>query len=345
MDAPIVNILVRKFIKNTLDYYRPIRREVRFQYLYNRTRNTKMANFTEDGNASSTLTQTSIFSAGTGIFLFAINISLSFTAFLGNALILIALPQVSSLHTPSKLLFGCLAVTDLGVGLISQPLFAISILSYVTEINLNIHVFASKVHRASSLILCQVSMFVSTAISVDRLLALLLGLRYRHLVTLKRVRAVIYCFWFISVSIMFIQLFLSFFVASITAEVLVVLCLVISLSSYTKIFLTLRQQQAQVQAHLQGQPNRGESTLNIARYKKTVSSIAWVQLALVACYVPFVVCNIIAKLSGFRDSDRIALNCISTLLYLTSSLNPLLYCWKMGELRKAVTVTIRQFCC
>ena len=282
MDAPIVSklIVVKTFRKNTLTRHRPIRREVRFQYLYNRTRNTKMANF-----------------------------------------------------------------TDLGVGLISQPLFAIFILSYVTETNLNIHFFAPKVHRASSLILCQVSMFASTAISVDRLLALLLGLRYRHLVTLKRVRAVISCFWFISVSVMFMHLFLSFFVASIAAEVLVVFCLVISLSSYTKMFLTLRQQQAQVQAYFQGQPNRGESPLNIARYRKTVSSIAWVQLALVACYVPFVVCNIIAKLSGFRDSDRIALNCISTLLYLTSSLNPLLYCWKMGELREAMKVTIRQFCC
>ena len=65
-------------------------------------------------------------------------------------------------------------------------------------------------------------------------------------------------------------------------------------------FLTLRQQQAQVQTHVQGQPNRGESPLNIARYTKTVSSIAWVQLALVACYVPFVNCNIIAKLSGLE---------------------------------------------
>ena len=301
-----------------------------------------MANFIEGGNASNTLTQTSIFSEGTGTLLFAINISLSFTAFLGNAVILLALRQVSSLHPPSKLLFGCLAVTGLGVGLIPQPLF---ILSYVTETNWTIYFFALKVQRASSLVLCQVSMFASTAISVDRLLALLLGLRYRHFVTLKRVRVVISCFWFISVSVMFMKLFLSFFVASIAAEILVVFCLVISLSSYTKIFLTLRQQQAQVQAHVQGQPNRGESTLNIARYKITVSSIAWVQLALAACYVPFVICNIIAKLSGFRDSDRIALNCISTLLYLTSSLNPLLYCWKMGELRKAMKVTIRQFCC
>jgi len=52
----------------------------------------------------------------------------------------------------------------------------------------------------------------------------------------------------------------------------------------------VRQHQAQIQEHVQqGQPNEQTlpSPLNIAKYKKTVSSIAWVQLALVACYFPF----------------------------------------------------------
>ena len=53
----------------------------------------------------------------------AVNIVLSITASLGNILILIALRKVTSIHPPTKLLFQCLAITDLGVGLISQPLF------------------------------------------------------------------------------------------------------------------------------------------------------------------------------------------------------------------------------
>ena len=46
------------------------------------------------------------------------------------------------------------------------------------------------------MILCCVSVSTSAAISVDRLLALLLGLRYRHVVTLRRVRVVIIFTWF-----------------------------------------------------------------------------------------------------------------------------------------------------
>ena len=49
----------------------------------------------------------------------AVNILLSITAFVGNSLILIALHKESSLHPPSKLLYRCLATTDLLVGLVT----------------------------------------------------------------------------------------------------------------------------------------------------------------------------------------------------------------------------------
>ena len=302
-----------------------------------------MANFNVDGNATSTLNQISFLPADIGVFLFAINTCLSFTAILGNALILIALRKVSSLHPPSKLLLGCLAVTDLGVGLTSQPLFAIYILAIVTEINWIIS-FLAKVFPASSFLFCGVSIFTSSAISVDRLLALLLGLRYRHFVTLKRVNVVISCLWLAAFSIMLISLFYSYFVALTVAVVLSLVFMVISVFSYTKIFLTLRHQQAQVQAHVQGQPNIRGMPLNVARYKKTVSSIAWVQLALVACYAPFVI-SVIRSLSDYSVTTAIAFYLTTTFFYLNSSLNPLLYCWKIREVRQAVKATIRQFCC
>ena len=44
------------------------------------------------------------------------------TSFPGNLLIIVALQKVTSIHPPSKLLFSCLALTDLCVGIILQPL-------------------------------------------------------------------------------------------------------------------------------------------------------------------------------------------------------------------------------
>jgi len=124
----------------------------------------------------------------------ALNIFLSITASLGNALILIALHKVTSIHPPTKLFLRCLAVTDLCVGLLVQPFYATFLLSRIKEVS-------ESVVNVLSWILCGVSFLTSASISVDRLLALLLGLRYRHVVTLKRVRVFIICFWVIGASL------------------------------------------------------------------------------------------------------------------------------------------------
>ena len=117
-------------------------------------------------------------------FIAVFNAFLSVTAFLGNTLILIALHKESSLHPPSKLLLRCLAASDLFVGLISLPLFVTYIMSIENE-HWTMCRYASAVGFATANIFCGVSVLTLTAISVDRLLALLLGLRYRQVVTLK----------------------------------------------------------------------------------------------------------------------------------------------------------------
>ena len=66
-------------------------------------------------------------------FLSVLNSFISVTAFLGNALILIALHKESSLHPPSKLLLCCLATTDLCVGLTVEPLAVSYWMSVVNE--------------------------------------------------------------------------------------------------------------------------------------------------------------------------------------------------------------------
>ena len=150
-----------------------------------------MANITGEGNYTSELNQElSAPPAGIIEFFSALNIFLSITAAVSNVLILIALENFSSIHPPTKLFFRCLAVTDLCVGLIVQPIYATYIMSRIIKINVNVLYYVSKIYGASAFILCGVSALTFTAISVDRLLALLLGLRYRHVVTLKRVRVV-----------------------------------------------------------------------------------------------------------------------------------------------------------
>ena len=271
----------------------------------------------------------------------AVNILFSITSSLGNILILIALRKVTSLHPPTKLLFQCLAITDLGVGLTSQPLFATVLLIDYRNVNWSVSVIF---FNYLSIIFCGVSLLISTALSVDRLLALLLGLRYRHVVTLKRVRIAVACCWLTAfVSALVIFLFIGKTVTKIVMSLIILFVITISLFCYTKIVLKLRQHQTSVQENVhQGMANAGGVPINLQQYKRTVVSIALVQVALIACYVPFLITLMLVQLNSTPNNVFVLVS--TTFLYLNSSLNPFLYCWRIKEVRQAVLGTIKRFC-
>ena len=127
------------------------------------------------------------------IFLSATNVFFSIVAFLGNTLILVALHKESSLHPQSKLLYGNLAVTDLCVGIIVEPLHIAYWISVVNE-KWNICYYAKLTNLLSGSLLWVMTLFTLTTISVDRLLALLLGLKYRQVVTL-RTYIIVFVLW------------------------------------------------------------------------------------------------------------------------------------------------------
>ena len=275
------------------------------------------------------------------IFISILNSFLSLTAFLGNALILIALYKESSLHPPSKLLLRCLATSDLCVGLISEPLAVISWMSIVNE-HWNICGFVQTVGSITIHILTGVSLWTLTAISVDRLLALILGLRYKQVVTLKRTYALVISFCVVR-TVFSALLFWKSLIVFLCSFISTSLCLLTSVFSYTKIFLHLRHHQNQVQDHVQ-QPSQANQ-LNMERYKKAVSTAIWLQLTLVACYLPNAIVIAVVAKSGLSSSVYYAWRYALTLVFLNSSLNPILYCWKIEEVRQEVKNTIRQVLC
>ena len=124
--------------------------------------------------------------------------------------------------------------------------------------------------------------------------------------------------------------------------IVILLCLATSVFCYTKIFFTLRHHQNQLQDHVQ-QPHQ-INQLNIARYRKAVSSSLWLQFMLVVCYLPLFLVFLVIH-SEPSSSVSLALSYTLTLVSLNSSLNPILYCWKIDEVRQAVKDTIRQVLC
>ena len=268
-----------------------------------------------------------------------INIFLSITAFLGNILILVALRKETSLHPPSKLLYRNLAISDLCVGIIVQPAAVSYWISEVIERS-DICLYILDLAYVTAYVLYSLSLGTTTFISVDRLLALLLGLRYRQVVTLKRTYLTIIFLWTISSFAA-----TTYFVRPVAhpwfGNIGLSLCLAISLFSYTKIFLTLRYNHIQPQQHASQAQSNQATLLKMAIYKKAVVSALWIQITLVVCCLPFFFALIITP-QGDPLPYYIARQFGAVFIYLNSSLNPLLYCWKIKEVRQAVKDTIKQ---
>ena len=279
------------------------------------------------------------------IVLLVLNTFLSITAFLENTLILVALHKESSLHPPSKLLLRSLAITDLLVGIIVEPLYVVYLMSVKSKrwdicYNVNVALFIA------SHILCSVSLLVLTAISVDRLLALWLGLRYRQVVTLRSVYITVIVMWVLPIvaTTSYIwnpQLLLLLLYIHLS------LCLSIIIFSYMKIFFTLRHYQIQAEINVAQDQPRQAIPLNIVRYRKAVYSALWVQVTLFICYLPFIITEALTDLKSVKLSSSVYLvkTFSFTFVFLNSALNPFLYCWKIKEVRQAVKHTIRQIHC
>ena len=123
------------------------------------------------------------------------------------------------------------------------------------------------------------------------------------------------------------------------------LCLFITFFAYTKIFFILRHNRIHVQTPtFQRKPNQA-IPLNLAPYTKAVYSALWVQVTLVVCYLPVVIVVALTPQRGIPISMYLTRQFTITVVFLNSSLNPLLYFWKIREVRQAVKETLRGLRC
>ena len=195
---------------------------------------------------------------------------------------------------------------------------------------------------------CLASLLTLSAISVDRLLALLLGLRYRLVVTLKRTYVAVVVFWVFSLVSAIAVCLWNELISTYYNSIITPLCLVSLIYCYTRIFLRLHHHQTQVQDNVQGQPNQ-TIPQNVARYRKTVSIAVWLQLILAVCYLPVTLMGPLVSQGaipgGLSPTTFLSLQFTLTLVYFNSSLNPILYCWKITEVRQAAKDTITKLFC
>ena len=79
----------------------------------------------------------------------------------------------------------------------------------------------------------------------------------------------------------------------------------------------------------------GEKANFTALIKSTVG-LFYVYLVFLISYLPFFICIAVVRIYGSSIAFRKVFIFSWTLIFLNSSLNPVIYCWKMRHIRRAI---------
>ena len=275
-----------------------------------------------------------------------VNAFLCFTTIMLNITTIHAIRKSSSLPKPLKTLLLSLAASDLGVGLLVHPL-VIAILIMKIEETTNDNPIYNIVYRAylnQGNLFAFASFLGVTALSADRFLAIHLHLRYQELVTHKRVVAVVISVWAFSAVLSLVRLWIPVNVIYPIFVTIFVACLITAAFLNYKIYMAVGRHAHQIQA-LQVQqvvPN-GEvaNVSNVGRVRKSAVATIYIYLVFLVCYLPNTCMLWIIVTSSNPPLNTLLLRGTFTLLLLNSSLNPLIYCWKMRHIREAVMEILR----
>ena len=269
-----------------------------------------------------------------------LNTFFSLLTCIGNFIVVFVIGKTRDLHSPSFILLGCLAVSDLLVGLICQPLF---VAHKIAELKENLAVFCTLkvLQSVSAWITAGVSFLILAAVSIDRLLAITLHLRYNTIVTVPRVFQATVALWiFATVTVLprfwmantwyFIPIavwFLTFFVIMI---------------SIWKIFGIVRKHQQQIKDQTIAVSHLPAFKVNIFKCRKSAVTVLYIYGLLLIFYLPFMVSLMMKTFIGYTRTVAIVDDFAATAVFINSCFNPVVYCWRISEIRRAVKNFIRR---
>lgn len=251
-------------------------------------------------------------------------------AVIGNFAVLFIICRTAWLREPSNLLLGCLAVCDMLVGVIVQP----SYVSFRLSENRDHFVPCSvRIIYSTSFFICYgVSFLTLNAISCERYLALGLHLRYKAIVTKRRILMLAAFIWILNTSLTCLQfagintavraIHLTFwFVCLVTSGLLQFRIVGIVCRHHGEI----RRQEIQLNSH----------THTYRRQLKLAVNIAYIVGIYVFLNLPVLVVTTYHQIVQGNLSSYNYYSWAETVALLNSSLNPIVCCWRSRNIRKA----------
>ena len=259
-----------------------------------------------------------------------------------NALIVAAIWKRTFQRTPFHILLSGLAVTDLCTGLIAQPLVAASFLLYLAYPKkvmdrpvLLIAIRASANGIAQYFIF--LTLFIITLMSVERWL----HMSHRSMVTSRCGYLTCALMLLLPLPVAVFRVFDSIRVnhhRGLIVAILVVklVCVLTTSVAYFNVFRIIRRHKQNLRASAPSQ-KFGQSAINLAKYQKSVVTILYILGLFYICFLPLIIAAwVYLNVRGNSVISLISLYLSSVLLFLSSSLNPGLYLWRMNDIRNGV---------
>ena len=276
---------------------------------------------------------------------YVFNSFLSYTNILLNIITIHVLRKTTLLPKPLRTLLLSLAVSDVGVGLLVQPFYISTMVTWLKQKRIDCIYY--KRLMAVMKFFCVSSVCNVVTISLDRFLAVHLHLRYQELVTHKRVIAAVISVWLfsaiISTSVFWDPLLISSLVIGL---VIMTVCPIVVVIVYWRIYIVLKRHKIQIKGlqiqELQQAVQNGDLLNFLRKLRKSVLGTFLVCIVFLICYLPCFILSVllIARLLS-ASYFYVARLYEMTLFFLHSSLNPVIYCWKMRPIRRTLMDIMR----
>ena len=254
---------------------------------------------------------------------------------LGNALVLLSISRTPSLISPSNVLLLGIACADLHVGLVVQPLYIARSFFQFRDTEKNLEIFTIGLSYSATY-LAFVSFANVTLLSIDRFLAPYLHLRYKEIVTVKRLVILLSIVWgvgAICVCIYASRAQLPQYTTRVITASFAFIGHFINIVLYYKIYRIVRHHQLQIDNRAQVQSST--ESANIKNLKRSFINTFYVYLLFMACYLPYMVMAVIkSKLP--KSVFEVSWTCI----YANSFLNLLKFSWRIQGVRAAIKSTL-----
>ena len=266
----------------------------------------------------------------TTVFTSVINAIFLIFAIVGNSIVLFVIIRTTALRTCSNLFLGNLVVSDLLVGAVVQPLFVI----YKTGETLGKHSCLAHASFATSAWLCAgVSFLTLMALNCERGIAIFTPLRYKSLVIPRRVVYISLFMWLLS-----LLLVSSRFYGLSNAVFYVICCTIIAISLVTFLLISIGIHRVVKRHRTQIASTQALQTFRQRQAQEAghAQTVAWVTLIFFLCYLPTLAVMVAYTIVGYTVNLKTVYLWSDTLVFLNSTINPGIYCWRNKGIRKAV---------